>query len=292
MIGGGAIGASCALYLARAGARVTLLESGAGLGAGCSAGNAGLLCPSHSAPIATRASLLQGIRWSLTPDGPFALRLRPALVPWLARFTAACTPSRERASTQLLRTLSVASLELHDRLRSEVGVSTERTGTLNVYETDRGFALGRREAAEHAAAGLRSQVLDSREAEELEPALAGPVAGAIFYPDELSGDPLDFVRVLGRAAVAAGAEIRTGTEVLALRAQGGRISQIETTTGSMTAETVVLAAGAWSPLLTRGLGLDVPVVGGKGYHVDLEPGDGECRAVSACRARSSSAGST
>ncbi|MHB8643686.1 MAG: NAD(P)/FAD-dependent oxidoreductase [Gaiellaceae bacterium] len=277
VIGGGAIGVTCALYLARDGARVTLLESGAELGAGCSAGNAGLLCPSHATPLATRASLLQGLRWSLTPDGPFALRPRPALVPWLARFAAACTPARERASTQLLRTLSVASVELHDRLRGEVGASTERTGTLNVYETERGFALGRLEAAEHADAGLRTQVLGAREAEAFEPSLAGPVAGAIFYPDELSGDPLDFVRVVGRAAVDAGAVIRTHTEVLALRTEGGRIAQIETTTGRVVAETVVLAAGAWSPLLTHGLGLDVPVEGGKGYHVDYEPDDGDPR---------------
>jgi D-amino-acid dehydrogenase len=275
VIGGGAIGVSCALYLARAGAHVTLLESGAELGAGCSAGNAGLLCPSHAAPLATRASLRQGIRWSLTPDGPFALRPRPALVPWLARFAAACTPARERAATQLLRSLSVASLELHDSLRREVGANIERTGTLNVYETEHGFAVGREEAVEHAAAGLRSQVLDAREAEELEPALAGPVAGAIFYPDELSGDPLDFVHVVGRAAVDAGVEIRTDTEVLALHAERERIARIETTTGRVVAETIVLAAGAWSPLLTRGLGLDVPVEGGKGYHVDYEPGDGD-----------------
>ena len=94
VIGGGAIGVCCALELARAGARVTLVESGAELGAGCSAGNAGLLCPSHATPLATRAGLRLGLRSSLSPDGPFALRLRPSLLPWLARFAAACTPAR------------------------------------------------------------------------------------------------------------------------------------------------------------------------------------------------------
>ena len=43
MVGGGAIGVAAAYELARRGLRVTLLERGE-LGAGCSAGNAGLLC--------------------------------------------------------------------------------------------------------------------------------------------------------------------------------------------------------------------------------------------------------
>ncbi len=56
VVGGGAIGVCCALELARRGARVTLLERGPKLGSGCSAGNAGLICPSHSIPIANPAS--------------------------------------------------------------------------------------------------------------------------------------------------------------------------------------------------------------------------------------------
>jgi D-amino-acid dehydrogenase len=277
VVGGGAVGVCCALELSRQGADVMLLESGAELGTGCSAGGAGLLCPSHAAPLATRAALRNGLRWSLTRDGPFALRLRPPLLPWLARFAAACTPARERAATDILRELSVASLELHERLRGEADTGTERLGTLNVYETEAGFDVGRREAAEHARAGLRSHVLSAAEAGELEPALAGPIAGGVYYPDELSGDPLAFVQAVGHAAVGAGAAIRTRTEVLGLRAAGRRITKVETTAGDLAAGTVVLAAGAWTPLLAHGLALSIPVEGGKGYHLDFARVEGDPR---------------
>ena len=277
IVGGGAIGVCCALELSRQGADVTLLESGAELGAGCSAGSAGLLCPSHAAPLATRAALRHGLRWSLTRHGPFAMRLRPSLLPWLTRFAAACTPARERAATEVLRELSVASLELHERLRDEADTGTERLGTLNVYETEAGFDLGRREAVEHARAGLREHVLSAAEASELEPALAGPIAGAIYYPDEMSGDPLAFVQAVGFAAVDAGAAIRTRTEVLGLRTAGRRIAKVETTAGDLAAGTVVLAAGAWTPLLAHGLALSIPVEGGKGYHLDFAPVEGDPR---------------
>jgi len=264
VVGGGVIGVCCAYELALAGARVTVLESGEGVGAGCSAGNAGLICPSHSAPLATRAALVKGLRWSLSADGPFALRLRPSLLPWLARFAAACTPARERRGTELLRALSLASLELHERLRDEIGAPTERLGTLNVYETEAGFEHGTREAAE---AGLPAQVLAGNEATALEPALAAPVAGAVYYPDELSGDPLAFVRTVAQAAEERGVHIRARTGVRALRARDGRVV-VETDGGTLTPETIVLAAGAWMRTLAHGLGLSIPVEGGKGYHVD------------------------
>jgi D-amino-acid dehydrogenase len=277
VIGGGAVGVCCALDMATRGAQVTLLEAGADLGAGCSAGNAGLVCPSHAAPLATRAALRAGLRWALRPDAPFALRPRPSLVPWLARFAAACTPERERAGTRLVRALAVESLALHERLAEEAGTGAERRGTLNVYETEAGLAAGRSEVAEHAGAGLRADVLSGSEAVELEPALVGPVPGAIHYPDELVGDPLAFVRAVGRAAGAAGADVRTQTEVLALETAGRRVTSVETTAGPLVAATVVLAAGAWSPRLARGLDLALPVEGGKGYHVDYDAAEHDPR---------------
>ena len=268
VVGGGAIGVACAFELARAGAEVTLLEAGAALGAGCSAGSAGLLCPSHAAPLATRAALRQGIRWSLSRDSPFALVPRPSLLPWIARFVAACTAEREHAATSTLRTLSVASLALHEQLAAEVGTRIARHGTLNVYQTRAGLERAARERLDHARAGLRSEALDGGEALALEPALIAPLAGAIYYPDELSGDPLDFVRRLGAAAQEAGATIRCGSEVLSLRRAGRRVTGLETTEGRIDAGSCVLAAGAWSPRLARGLGLSIPVQGGKGYHLD------------------------
>jgi D-amino-acid dehydrogenase len=143
VVGGGAIGASVALELARRGARTLLLERGPELAWGCSAGNAGLICPSHAFPLATPAALRQGLRWMLRPASPFHVRPTPRLVPWLARFAAASTPRRAHASMETIRTLSLAGLELHAALHAE-GLDTgfERRGVLNVYETASGFAAG------------------------------------------------------------------------------------------------------------------------------------------------------
>lgn len=276
VVGGGAVGAVSALELARRGARVTLLERGPQLAAGCSAGSAGLICPSHSYPLAGPAALRNGIRWMLRRDSPLYVRARPAILPWLARFAAASTTARAEAGMRLVRSLSLASLELHAALAA-VGIDTgfTRAGILNVYETEAGFATGRREAEVHAGAGLRSERVDAQRAKALEPALVGPLAGAVFYPDEAHCDPEQFVRAVGSAAVEAGAKIRLGVEVLGLRRNGSGPVALDTTSGPLVAETVVIAAGAWTPELVRELGVFVPVEGGKGYHIDLEAGEGD-----------------
>ena len=75
IIGGGAIGVCAVYYLHRSGKRVTLLDKGE-IGNGCSYGNAGLLCPSHSVPLAAPGVLGQGLRWLLRADSPFYIKPR------------------------------------------------------------------------------------------------------------------------------------------------------------------------------------------------------------------------
>ena len=277
IVGGGAIGAAAALDLARRGAQVTLLERGVQLASGCSAGNAGLICPSHAAPLATPAALRQGVRWLGRPDSPFYLRPRPGVLPWLARFVAACTGERARRSSLVVRELSRASLALHEELASQ-GIDTglTRRGSLNVYEREESFEEARREAAESASFGLESQLLEGLSAvRELAPAVSGPLAGAVFYPGDVHCDPLRFVQAVGAAAVEAGARIRTGVEVLGLHRRNGRVDAVSTTEGDLGAGEIVLAAGAWTPNLVRDLRIVLPVEGGKGYHVDLETAAGD-----------------
>ncbi len=274
VVGGGAVGVSVALELADRGARVTLLERGAELAWGCSAGNAGLICPSHAAPLATPAALRQGLRWLAKPDSPFYLRPRPAVLPWLARFTAACTSGHAHRSSLVIRELASASLDLHEALAARgLDFGLVRRGSLNVHATAESFAAARREAADAARAGLAPQVLEGAAAvREVAPSVAGLVAGGIFYPGDAHCDPLRFVQAVGAAAAEKGVELRTRVEALGLRRRNGRVDAVATTTGELLAGEVVLAAGAWTPLLARGLGMLVPVEGGKGYHVDLEAG--------------------
>jgi D-amino-acid dehydrogenase len=253
VVGGGAVGVCCALELARRGAQVTLLARADELAAGCSAGNAGLVCPSHVTPISNPTSLRNGLRWMWKRDSPFYLRPRPAVLPWLARFARAA--SRWEDGATAIRALAVPSLELHAQLGEELGTSFERTGMLDVYATAESLQGGVREGER---SGLRYSVLDAEQTRELEPSLIGPVAGGIHYPNEGRVDPKRFVDAVGQAAAAAGVDIQTGREVRSL--------------DELRADTVIVAAGVWSGSL-----VDLPLEGGKGYHVDYEYTEGDPR---------------
>ncbi|MCW2643684.1 MAG: hypothetical protein JWP76_5990, partial [Dactylosporangium sp.] len=89
VIGAGAVGASIALELSRRGRDVVVLERGADWAAGCSWGNAGLICPSHAGPWATSSDIGQAMRWMLRPDSPLGIKPSPALVPFMGRLLTA-----------------------------------------------------------------------------------------------------------------------------------------------------------------------------------------------------------
>jgi D-amino-acid dehydrogenase len=270
IIGGGAIGTTTALELAGRGATVTMLERGPALAAGCSAGNAGLICPSHSAPLANPAAVRNGLRWMLKRDSPFSLEPRPDALPWLARFLLAARHAE--AGARVIRRLALTSLELHAELARRVDTGFERRGVLNVYASEETLAAGRREASH---SGLRFESLDSEQALALEPALEPRTRGAVYYPDEAHCDPLRFVQSVGEAATELDVDIRTGTEARLRRTNGAVV--VETRDGDLRPSVVVLAAGAWTGRLARAIGIFLPLEGGKGYHVDLEGSEGDPR---------------
>lgn len=267
IVGAGAIGAAAAYELTRAGASVCVLERALD-GSGCSFGNAGLISPSHSDTLASPASVRSAIGWLGRADSPLRISLRPALAPWLARFLMAAQPRRAAAASAELRALTAASLELHAQL-ADAGLATSfrKQGILGVYETDGALE----EAAERLRARGESRVerLAFDEARGLLPRLRSPIAGALLYADEAHCDPGQFVNALLDGARELGAEIRPGVEVLGLEAAGSRVTALHTTAGRVAAGSVVLAAGVWTRSLVRDLGMNLPLEGGKGYHLEL-----------------------
>jgi D-amino-acid dehydrogenase len=276
VIGGGAVGVCAARELARDGASVALLERGPELAWGCSAGNAGIVGPSHVLPLASPAAVRDGIRWMTRPDSPFYVRPSPAVVPWLGRFAAASAPGRVRRSREVLRALAVRGADLHAELAS-AGLDTgyQQAGLLNVFSRESAFVDARREATIDEHDGIAHEVLMAEDVRVAAPTSAADVAGAIFYPGEAHCDPHRFVRAVGIEAEALGVDVRTGVEVLELRRNGGRIESLWTTSGDLAIGELVIAAGVWSPRFSSQLGVDLPIEAGKGYHVDVPSADGD-----------------
>jgi D-amino-acid dehydrogenase len=269
VIGAGAVGMATALEMAGRGATVLVLERGPTPAAGCSAGNAGIVGAGHVTPLAGPEVLRDGIRLMFRRHGAFAVRARPASVPWLARFLWASSERRYQFGVRVLGRLARESAELHRALGGRLDTGFVNGGLLGVYQEPAALA------AASALLGAPNQVLDGRAAHAACPQLVAEPAGAIFSPDEAHCDPERFVGALADAARELGVQLSTGVEVLAIRRRRGRAIGLWTTAGDVAAGEVVLAAGAWSSSLARGLPVAVPIQGGKGYHVDFADAAGD-----------------
>ena len=99
----------------------------------------------------------------------------------------------------------------------------------------------------------------------MQPALSGPLTGGVFYEKEAQAEPLRAVETMARLARQQGVTIREHDEVFDMAASEGEITSLNTTQGRILAGQYVLAAGSWTPLLARKLGIRAPIEAGKGY---------------------------
>ena len=151
--------------------------------------------------------------------------------------------------------LNLAAAERWPAFDAEVsaasGLATgfRETGAL-VVAADRDDAEELHRLADlHTALGLPSRWLGPRECRALEPGLSPRVRGAIHAPRDHQTDPQATVRALATACRAAGVELREHVEVAELVRSGGSVTGVATATAEVSAETVVVAAGAWSSAL-------------------------------------------
>lgn len=270
VIGGGVIGLSCALHLLRAGRGVRVLEQGTA-GSGSSHGNCGTLTPSHAAPLAAPGVIAQAMRWMLQPDAPLYIRPRfdPGLWRWLLAFARRCNHRDWMASGRAKATLLSVSRRLTESLVAEEGLDCEfsASGLLYVYRDPRSWEKASADIEEVRGFGIRVERWDCRTLEREEPALKPGMAGALHFPDDACLRPDRYVAALARAVRAAGGIIEERCRVLGIDRAGDRIQAVRTERGERRGREVLLAAGAWSPTLARGLGLRLPVVPGKGYSI-------------------------
>ncbi|MDE1960728.1 MAG: FAD-dependent oxidoreductase [Xanthomonadaceae bacterium] len=270
ILGGGAVGLACALYLLRAGRSVTVIERGRAGGA-TSHGNCGTITPSHAVPLAAPGVLADGLRWMLKKDAP--LRIAPradfALFEWLLQFARRCNARECRRVTSIKTPLLLrARSELEELVRGEnLDCEFHAAGTMNVYRDARAFEKSQASVQSAAEFGIAVETLDGAACRLREPALNDSIVGGHFHPGDAQLRPERYCAELVRAIVASGGEIRESTTISGFRTAGDRVESVVTHCGEFTGREIVFALGAWSPQLARQLDLRIPIQPGKGYSI-------------------------
>jgi D-amino-acid dehydrogenase len=270
VIGGGVVGVCTAHFLSARGRRVTVIEKGE-VCSGSSYGNAGLVVPSHSVPLAEPGVIAQGMRWMFDPESPFYIQWRwdREFLSWLWRFRRACSQQHVERATPLLRDLHLESLRLYRELAQGLDFGFGQRGRMLVCRSEEGLEKIAQEARHMQEIGLEAEVLDAEGVRRRMPEVRLDCAGGAFYAQDAHLDPARFVRGLAAQVEKQGAQIWTDTEVLGFAREGKRIKAVETTRGDFAPSEVVLAGGSWSGELGRELGMRLPIQAAKGYSVTV-----------------------
>lgn len=270
ILGAGVIGLNCALRVAETGRTVHVIDVGKA-GWGSSHGNCGTLTPSHAPPLERPGTTREVLASVFQPTAPLYIppRLDTGLWRWLLAARRHCTPIRFRQALYARAALLVHSRTLIEdqvrELRLDCGFA--ELGGLQVYRDRRAFQASHWCTDALADVGLPVEVLDADQIMAREPALREGAVGGYFHPLDAQLRPDQYVAALARVARERGVVIEEDTEIIAIERDTGRATSVHTTHGARKAREVVLALGAWSPMLGRQLGLTIPIQPGKGYSI-------------------------
>lgn len=274
IVGAGMVGVAAAVHLQRRGVAVTLVDRDEP-GQGASFGNGGVLACSSVVPVPAPGLLAKVPAMLADPLGPLYLRWSylPRLLPWLIPYLRSGTTAGVTHAARHLAPLLFDAVEQHRELAAGTPAEprVRPSDYLYAYRSAGDFdetGLTWRLRREH---GAQWETLGAAALRDLVPGIAPEYGfGVLLKRHGTIADPGAYVAELaGHVAERGGRVVRAA--VTDIRAADGR-AQVVTAEESLTADAVVLAAGAWSGALAARLGHRVRLESERGYHVEfLEP---------------------
>ncbi|CAL96540.1 D-amino acid dehydrogenase [Azoarcus olearius] len=291
VLGSGVIGTTTAWYLARNGARVTVLDRQPAPALETSYANAGQVSPGYSTPWAAPGIPLKALKWLFQRHAPLAIRPDGTLfqLRWMLAMLAQCRAGRYAENKARMMRLAEYSRDCLRQLRADSGIHYEERsrGTLQLFRTEAQYEAAARDIAVLEACGVPFELLDRDHLADAEPALAARrdrLAGGLRLPNDETGDCRLFTARLAAQAAELGVDFRFGIDVRGLAHRGGHIDGVRIGSAAgedvLKADRYVLALGSYSRALAASLGLALPVYPMKGYSLTARLVDAAAAPVS------------
>lgn len=224
VIGAGIVGLSTALFLARLGVEVVVVDRGYP-NARASGGNAGSL----------HAQLLSFDHGAKAGGSSLAAQTLPL----------------QRDSIEMWKDIQA---------ESDLDLDIKITGGLMVAENERDLGFLAEKSRMERSFGIDCEMVDAATLRTLEPALDDLFIGAAFCPQEGKINPLVATQAVLDAALKLGVRIYSNAAVTAIEQLGSGFA-VRTVRGAIKAGKVVNAAGAFAGEIGRMAGVNVPVFG-------------------------------
>ena len=275
VVGAGIVGLSTAIWLARSGKAVTVLDRNeVGSPDAASYGNAGVFAACSVAPVTAPGLALKGPKLLMDPNFPLFLRWSylPKLAPWLLKYLSQANDTDTRRISRGLAPLT------HDALDQHLAMTTDGTARDLIQPSEYAFAYTNRAAFDaddytwmlRREAGFVPEIVEGATVREREPALSDAFdCLAVMKDHGFLRSPGNYLRALAEDARALGVTFHK-QDVVDVDLQDGRITAVITKDQRHACSQAVLATGVWSKALASKLGLHVPLESERGYHLHIE----------------------
>jgi D-amino-acid dehydrogenase len=274
VIGGGVVGVCTAYYLAEAGHEVAVIERYGNVAQEASFGNLDLMGPASVRPWAMPGTPGRVLRMLMRPESPmaFSARFEPAMWAWLRRSMSECSENRFKQNQLRLHRLAMYSHELMQHLAQVHELDfQQRNGVMMMIRSAKEMDQAQPLMESLGEANVRTELLDPDAALQLEPTLSTqtPFQGALYMPDDWAGNCPLFVRQLKSIAQERGVEFHFNSEVESIQAELGGVS-LRIGERIIDTDAIVIAAGADSGRLLKGIGISLPMYPVKVYSASTQ----------------------
>lgn len=156
--------------------------------------------------------------------------------------------------------LIIRSLEIWREFSSQLGseIGFVEGGILYLAKTDKDIHHFTDWLVHARTYGLDTRILEADELDSVIPCRARDWRGGMYTASDGRAEPHTAVPAIARAAERHGATVLTACAVRGIDRQGGKVAGVITERGNILTDTVVCAGGAWSSLVCRSLGIDLP----------------------------------
>jgi len=271
ILGAGMVGISTAIWLQRAGFKVTIIDQ-IGPAGGASYGNAGVLAAGSVIPITTPALPKNAFGMLLNKASPLFIRwpYLPKMIPFLASYLKHCTTQHVEYYARSMIPLLRDTVAQHQALAHGTGAESF------VAEHPYGFGYDRREAYENdqkwwdlrAQLGIQFDVITGSDYGAIDPLFANQFDTVVLcHQHGRISDPGKYIRTLAHDFVEQGGRLRIGQITELVHTTDGLGYRVDDQI--ISPEHLVVSTGAWSRDLVKTVGLTIPFETERGYHIEL-----------------------
>jgi D-amino-acid dehydrogenase len=273
VVGGGIIGLSSAYYLNKAGHHVTVVDQ-SNLDAGASYVNAGYLSPSHLIPLSAPGVMKKGLKWMFNPTSPLYIKPRFDLdfLRWSWAFNKSCNLRHVQKVAPVIRDISLLSQELMTDIKKDSSFTFhyQKKGLFMLCQTEK-MLEEELEVAKYAVElGLAAKEVSRLEIQQMEPDVNINAIGAAYFECDHHSTPQEFMTELKAYLTNAGVSIYANEKVLDIVLKNQSVESVVTSNRTFKPDEIVMAAGSWSSLLAKKLGVKLLLQAGKGYRINTE----------------------